>query len=189
MSMKKCLRTCAVVPVLCLLVMLPAVFSTGPATARSSWTYDREKAVALSKASKCADLWELLWTWSKTGNWTARHDLALSVTYNGLIPPLSRMNETSYRKSMIDILMYGMVHDLWYFRPFLDTTALPGRELHHYKPTLECMRDSENRHHCINSAVREGVLPEFDALARRIDRSASEEKATCSPTHHLERFP
>jgi hypothetical protein len=157
--------------------------STACARANSDWIEAKQHASLAIDAGECSKAWELMWPRAKRGNVEARAILATGMLAAGLSLPGGRNDAiTRYRDSII-LAVHGAAGG---------DAAATEMSLGLVQNTLvsdmggaqfaACLKADTAPQSCVDSAIKNGFIPDFANYAREIDAVASApgaSKATC----------
>ena len=173
------------------LVALLTTVSTACAGANNDWIEAKKQASLAIDAGECTKAWELVWPWAKRGNVEARAILATGMLAAGLTPPGGRNDAiTRYRDSII-LAVHGAADgdaaatemSLGLVQNAL-VSDMGGTQI------AACFKAGTGPQTCVDSAIKNGFIPDFANYAREIDAVASAPgapKATCHIPDKAER--
>ena len=143
----------------------------------------KQQASLAIDAGECSKAWELVWPWAKRGNVEARAILATGMLAAGLSLPGGRNDAiTRYRDSLI-LAVHGAAGgdaaakemSLGLVQNSL-VSDMGGAQF------TACLKADAAPQTCVDSAIKNGFIPDFANYAREIDAVASapgSPKATC----------
>ena len=165
------------------LIALLTTVSTACAQTNSDWIEAKQQASLAIDAGECSKAWELVWPWAKRGNVEARAILATGMLAAGLSLPGGRNDAiTRYRDSLI-LAVHGAAGgdaaakemSLGLVQNSL-VSDMGGAQF------TACLKADTAPQTCVDSAIKNGFIPDFANYAREIDAVASapgSPKATC----------
>lgn len=165
------------------LFALLAAATMACAGANDDWAGAKKQASSAIDARDCSKAWNLVWPWAKRGNMEARAILATGMLAAGLTPPGGRADAISRYRDSVILAVYGAAGG--------DTAAtelclaliqnnlvsdMGGKRLAH------CLKAGTAPQTCVDNAVNNGFVPDFESYSREIDAVASAPgapKASC----------
>ena len=159
------------------LIMLIAFIATTTlacAQITNNWETAKKQGEAAVDSGDCAQAWNLIWPWARSGQVEARAILAGGVFAAGLTPPGGSGDAISQFRHAVILAVHGaaegdpaateLLHSL--IRTEL-VSDMGGRKM------KLCLEAGLAPHICVAEAVKLGFVPDFDAYAKEIDAVAT----------------
>lgn len=135
--------------------------------------------------ANCDLFYNVLWSWSKKGNLSARFMLLATIAFSGFekgmghfVMPTTSWDEMTRKRylSLLTLYQIGSKEDTEGFgdadkeenRYFFDTFITKINGLEPDSKFGKCM-GKERSQKCVEEAVKDGIIPSFDRFAREID--------------------
>ena len=160
-------------PKILLFFILGCSFFSGCTTfhpERGTWKNTLKQAEVAAENHECTRFWNLIWPWEQQSA-HARAILAAAMHpfFMGLRPP-GTSDVLAWRRHYLILVAYaaadGNQSAIKLLKSFLKDDLLSGAE---GKRVIECLDSKESPRSCINIAVKEKILPDFEIYVKEVN--------------------
>ncbi len=144
-----------------------------------TWDNAKTKALQAFDVGDCAQVWQRVWPWARSGNAEALAMLATGAQAAGLAPPGAGQDGVAKLRHMLILSAHGanasdaanvtLLHALLQ-EPLL--AGIGGRQLR------QCLLEKKTAQDCVMDAVRHDFIPDLPRYASELDWLAKQKNAT-----------